>query len=67
MFSYFLVKHKYVDIFELDNDEWEEAIVAHPELLIEDPLVNFEPRSANAFIVPGKDRYFNNEIILKQF
>ena len=27
-------------------------------------IVQFEPRSANAWHEPGKNRYFNNEIVL---
>jgi hypothetical protein len=67
MLSYFLVQHKFLDIFELNEDEWEEAVRENPNLLKENNFVNYETRSANAYIEPGKDCYFNNNIILDQF
>jgi hypothetical protein len=67
MLSYFLVQHKYSDLFELDEKEWKEAVTENPSLLENDSFLNYEPRSANAWIEPGKDCYFNNDTIIKQF
>lgn len=54
MLSYFLSNHKYSSIFELDDDEWNAAIKEFSEL--NDPETNFQYdlRSANAFMEPGK-------------
>ena len=43
------------------------AIIAHPELLESDPILNYFPKSANAWIEPKKDNYFDNLIIIRQF
>jgi len=67
MLSYFLVQHKFIELFELEESEWNEAVEAFPHLLEKDPVANYEPRSANAWVEPGKDNYFNNEVIIKQF
>jgi hypothetical protein len=76
MLSYFMVQHESGDIFFLDEEEWKEAVAAYPELDDDDEnkaksdkpeFLNFLPRSANAWIEPGKDSYFNNCIILHQF
>ena len=64
MLSYFLVQQKFI---ELDESEWNEAVEAYPHLLEKDPFANYEHRSANAWVEPGKDNYFNNEVIIKQF
>ena len=66
MLSYFLLQHE-EGIFELNEVEWQAAVKDNPFLLDKHSFVNFEPRSANAWIEPGKDRYFNNEIVLEQF
>lgn len=67
MFSIFIVQHAFVDIFTLDEDEWKEAIKKYPDLEKEDEILNFLPRSANAWIEPKKDNYFDNDVILRQF
>jgi hypothetical protein len=69
MLSYFLVQHKYVDLFSLSEEEWKQAIADHPHLLEEDENMRYESFSADAYMEPGKnkDGYFDNEIILKQF
>jgi hypothetical protein len=67
MLSYFLVQHKYVELFELSNDEWNKAISENPFLLNNQSFINYDSRSSNAFIEPGKDCYFNNESIVEQF
>lgn len=68
MLSYFLVQHKYCDLFTLSEEEYKMAIENHPELL-DSGNVTYENFSANAYIEPGKNRdgYFDNEIVLAQF
>lgn len=66
MLSYFLVQHDESAVFQLDEDEWELATRSHPKLL-EKGKIQYQPRSANAFIQPGKDNYFDNCAILHQF
>jgi hypothetical protein len=51
----------------LDEQEWIQAVTAYPELNSDDELLNYFPRSANAWIEPKKDNYFDNSIILRQF
>lgn len=67
MVSAFIVMHDNVPIFELDNDEWQEAIESCPSLQNKHDILNFYERSANAWIEPKKDNYFDNEVILSQF
>ena len=67
MLSMFMVQHDSTEIFELNEKEWKEALKNHPELDDEDELINYYPRSANAWIEPKKDNYFTNDVILKQF
>ena len=67
MVSAFIVQHTNTDVFELDEDEWQEAIKADPQLATNDEFLNYFPRSANAWIEPKKDNYFDNTIILRQF
>jgi hypothetical protein len=67
MVSMFITQHDSYDIFELDEDEWQSAITANPSLTEFDGFLNYYPRSANAWIEPKKDNYFDNEVILKQF
>lgn len=69
MLSYFLCQHKYCGLFELSDDEWSEAVTAHPELLDDELDFNYDARSANASMEPGKnhDGYFDNTKIIKQF
>lgn len=43
------------------------VLSAYPELLKKDPLMNFFERSADAWIEPGKDNYFDSSTILRQF
>ena len=66
MLSYFTVCAE-DSVFELDEQEWKSAIIAHPELLAPQNQINFFNNSASAWIEPGKDCYFNNEDILLQF
>jgi len=67
MVSGFITMHSSVDIFKLDDIEWKEAVENNPELLIEDSFLNYYQNSANAFIEPKKDNYFDNKTILRQF
>ena len=67
MVSAFIAMHSDVDVFSLNEEEWIKACENHPELLEEDPFLNYYPRSANVWIEPKKDTYFDNKIILKQF
>ena len=59
--------HNTTDIFKLSESEWERAVADHPELEKEDEILNYYPRSANAWIEPKKDNYFDNKVILRQF
>lgn len=65
MLSYFLVQHDSCALFELDDKEWKDALQTHPEL--RDESIGYQPRSANAFLQPGKEGYFDNSCILDQF
>ena len=66
MLSYFTVCFDENPIFELSECEWDKAIKAHLELNVKGKM-KFFPRSACAWIEPGKDNYFNNDDILFQF
>jgi hypothetical protein len=67
MISSFIVQHSQSEVFILDEEEWCNAIKAHPELHANDPILNYFSKSANALIEPEKDNYFDNLIILRQF
>ena len=69
MLSYFLCQHKYSGLFELSEDEYREAVRVNPELEEPDDRCEFDERSANASMEPGKnkDGYFDNKAILEQF
>lgn len=67
MVSAFIVMHNSVDVFQLDDDEWHEACSKNPQLLQQDKFLNYYERSANAWIEPKKDNYFDNETIISQF
>ena len=67
MLSLFIVQHESIDILKLDEDEWKEALKKYPELNQEDEFLNYLPNSANAWIEPKKNNYFDNDAILKQF
>lgn len=66
MISLFMVSHHESAIFELNEDEFKEALKEHPELK-EDDQLNYFSRSANAWIEPRKVYYIDNEQVLKQF
>jgi hypothetical protein len=55
--SGFIAQHSESDIFMLDEQE----------LNSNEDLLNYFSRSANAWIEPKKDNYFDNSIILRQF
>ena len=69
MLSYFLVQHKFCDLFQLTNEEWKEAIEQDPSLSESTDNVHYDMNSANAWIEPGKnkDGYFTNDVITNQF
>lgn len=67
MFSSFIVQHNLSDVFILNDNEWKNAVTVYPELELDDDVLNYFPRSANAWIEPKKDNYFDNAIILRQF
>jgi hypothetical protein len=67
MMSLFIVQHDMLEIFELNEQEWDLAIIKYPSLNENEAFLNYYPRSANAWIEPKKDNYFDNEVILKQF
>jgi len=66
MHSSFLIQHPTEPLFRLSESEWMVAKQNYPELEDESNL-NFFPKSADAFIQPGKDNYFDNSTILSQF
>ena len=66
MHSSFLVQHPTEPFFRLSDSEWKNAIQKCPEL-DEESNINYHARSADAFIQPGKDNYFDNSSILSQF
>ena len=66
MISDFLVMHPSGPFFQLDNNEYEEAIKAHPELAIETD-VNYIERTASGCLEVGGDAYFTNSTVLEQF
>ena len=53
--------------FNLSQEEFDEAEQNFPELEDDNGFVNYLPRSANAWIEPKKDMYFDNDLVLKQF
>jgi hypothetical protein len=57
MVSKFIAQHPSVDIVTLSEKEWKIAVSEHPELEDSDPILNYYPRSANAWIEPKKDNY----------
>lgn len=67
MISSFIVQHNESKVFALNESEWSNAIKVYPDLEVEDDFINYFPRSANAWIEPKKDNYFDNSIILRQF
>ncbi|CAF0706710.1 unnamed protein product [Brachionus calyciflorus] len=56
MISMFMVSHNETSIFELSDEEYQDAFKSHPEISKNDGL-NFFTRSANAWIEPRKDAY----------
>ena len=67
MISGFIVQHNESNVFMLDDYEWLRAVTVYPELEVDDDILNYFPRSANAWIEPKKDNYFDNAVILRQF
>jgi len=67
MTSMFIVQADDCQVFELNEDEWKAAIRKYPNLDKQDNFLNYYSRSANAWIEPRKDNYFDNQEILKQF
>ena len=67
MLSYFIICSSTDIIFELNEQEWNDAISKFPLLDKKQTSMNFFPRSASAWIEPGKNNYFDNEDILEQF
>jgi hypothetical protein len=66
MHSSFLILNSSEPLFRLSESEWMVAIQNYPEFEDESNL-NFFPKSADAFIQPGKDNYFDISMILSQF
>lgn len=67
MISIFMVQSDSGDLFELSEEEYSDALKENPQLSLSDADINYYPRSANAWIEPKKDNYFDNQSILKQF
>ena len=59
MVSSFIVQHNDLDVFILNDAEWFNAVAVYPELEVDDDVLNYFPRSANAWIEPKKDNYFD--------
>ena len=57
MISGFIAQHSQSDVFILDEEEWRQAVSVYPELNSDDEIMNYFPRSANAWIEPKKDNY----------
>lgn len=66
MVSDFLVEHPSGEFFELNQNEWNNAVKGYPDLL-DDIDLRFEERSATVTAHIGVDPYFDNSIILSQF
>jgi len=66
MVSDFLVEHPSGEFFELNRNEWNNAIKEYPDLLYNNDL-RYEERSATVTAHIGVDPYFDNSIILLQF
>ena len=66
MISDFIVSHPDMTTFSLNDEEWNIAIQADPNLDKENEL-NFIPQTATSIITPSKDNYFDNDCILEQF
>ena len=63
MVSDFLVEHPSGEFFELNQNEWNNAVKEYPDLL-DDIDLRFEERSATVTAHIGVDPYFDNSIIL---
>jgi hypothetical protein len=65
MLSYFLCQHPFV--FELSDDEMNDALKKYPELNAQDSEFICDKKSANASMEPGKNKvgYFDNLTVLK--
>ncbi|RNA03539.1 hypothetical protein BpHYR1_006494 [Brachionus plicatilis] len=55
MVSFFKVCHDQTDVFQLNQEEYDEAVGKFPELEDDHGFVNYLPRSASAWIQPKKD------------
>ena len=53
MISIFMVQSDTSDLFELDEDEYQKALLRYPELGYVDESIHYYPRSANAWIELG--------------
>jgi len=66
MVSDFLVQHPSGPFFELNEDEWKQAVAKY-KTLTDNSDVNYVSRTATASINIGTDAYFDNDTILSQF
>lgn len=66
MSSMFIVQHE-GSVFQLSEEEWKQALNKYPNLDNSNEFINYYERSANSWIEPKKDQYFDNDIIIKQF
>ncbi|CAF1133361.1 unnamed protein product [Brachionus calyciflorus] len=66
MLSDFIIAEKSFSLFELNDEEWEEALKNEP-ILNKESQLGFLSKSATSIITPSKDKYFNNESIHEQF
>ena len=56
MLSYFLCQHKFCDLFQVSQEEWDESIQTYPELEEHGSCFDCDDRSANASMEPGKTK-----------
>ena len=66
MVSDFLVQHPSGEFFQLNENEWTNAVQTHPDLLNDNDL-RYIKNSATVAAHLGVDPYFDNNIILLQF
>ncbi|CAF3053204.1 unnamed protein product [Rotaria sp. Silwood2] len=66
MVSNFLVQHPSGPFFELNENEWKQAIAKYKSLSADND-VNYLSRTGTASINIGTDAYFDNDTILEQF
>ena len=57
MLSFFIVPHENETFFELNDNEWSEAVEVFPQLLNPESKLHYFERSASGWLETGKDNY----------